>query len=120
MSIPHPKGGSIVWTCVKDHIIDEKEQNKAIGLCGFDYKLFEEDEGGRVREVLEGYPYLKNIIELRPGYLVKQMAKINKMVGMNNRILMSGGKKWLRLVCNFTRQEFWKCIVCILLVVKYG
>ena len=25
VSVPHPKGGAIVWTCVKDHIIDEKE-----------------------------------------------------------------------------------------------
>ena len=22
VSIPHPKGGNIVWTCVKDHIIE--------------------------------------------------------------------------------------------------
>ena len=43
VSVPHPKGGIIVWTCVKDHIIDEKEDYKEIGLCGFDYKLFEEE-----------------------------------------------------------------------------
>ena len=46
MSVPHPKGGTIVWTCVKDHIIDEKEGYKDIGLRGLDYKLFEEEEGG--------------------------------------------------------------------------
>ena len=46
MSVPHPKGGDIVWTCMNNHIIDEKEQYQAIGLCGFDYKLFEEEEGG--------------------------------------------------------------------------
>ena len=23
VSVPHPKVGTIVWTCVKDHIIDE-------------------------------------------------------------------------------------------------
>ena len=34
MSVPHPKGGAIVWTCVKDHIIDEKEGYKDIGLRG--------------------------------------------------------------------------------------
>ena len=37
----HPRGGSIVWNCVKDHIINEKEDRKDIGLRGFDYKLFE-------------------------------------------------------------------------------
>ena len=40
VSVPHPKGGATVWTCVKDHIIDEKEDYKDIVLCGFDYKLF--------------------------------------------------------------------------------
>ena len=40
MSVPHPKGGGIVCNCVMDNIIDEKEQYEAIGLCGFDYKLF--------------------------------------------------------------------------------
>ena len=50
MSVPHPKGGAIVWTCVKDHIIDEKEDYKYIGLRGFDYKLFEEEEGGGTRK----------------------------------------------------------------------
>ena len=40
VSVPHPKGGDIVWTCVKDHIIDEKEDYKSIGLRGFDYTLF--------------------------------------------------------------------------------
>ena len=46
MSVPHPKGGGgVVWNCVKDHIIDEKEDYKDIGLSEFDYKLFEEEEG---------------------------------------------------------------------------
>ena len=30
--------------------------------------------------------------------------KMNEMVGMKNRILMSGGNKWLRLVHHFARQ----------------
>ena len=28
VSVPHPKGVVIVWTCVKDHIINEKEDYK--------------------------------------------------------------------------------------------
>ena len=48
MAIAHPKGGNIFWTCVKDNVIKEKEDYKAIGLCGFDYKLFEEEEGGGI------------------------------------------------------------------------
>ena len=46
VSVPHPKGGTIIWTCVKDHIIDEKEDYKEIGLRVFDYSLFEEEDGG--------------------------------------------------------------------------
>ena len=30
VSVPHPKGGAIFWTCVKDRIIDEKEDYKDI------------------------------------------------------------------------------------------
>ena len=46
VSIPHLRGGNIVWTCVKDNIIEEKWEYEAIGICGYDYKLFEEEEGG--------------------------------------------------------------------------
>ena len=46
MSVPHHKGGNIFWSCVKDHITEEKEQYKTTGLHVFDYKLFEEEEGG--------------------------------------------------------------------------
>ena len=38
VSTPHPEGGGIVWTCVKDDIIKEKGDYEAIGLRGFDYK----------------------------------------------------------------------------------
>ena len=71
MSIPHPKGKNIVWTCVKDNIINEKEEYKAIGLRGFDYRLFEEEEGGGTRQGLDGCPYLKHLIQLWPGDWVK-------------------------------------------------
>ena len=47
---------------MKDHIIDDEEQCGAIRLRGFDYKLFEEYEGGGTREGLYGYPYLNTII----------------------------------------------------------
>ena len=43
------KWGNIVWTCVKENIIKENEDYKAIGLCGFGYKLFEEEESREVQ-----------------------------------------------------------------------
>ena len=41
VSVPHPKREAIIWTCLKYHSIDEKEDYKDIGLRGFGYKLFE-------------------------------------------------------------------------------
>ena len=67
VSVPHPKGGKIVWTCMKDHLIDENEDYKEIGLLGFNYSLFEENEGGGKQEGLDGSPYLKHLIKLCPG-----------------------------------------------------
>ena len=52
---------------MKDHIINKKEDYKYIGLRGFDYKLFEEEEGGGNRKGLDGYTYLKHLIQLCPG-----------------------------------------------------
>ena len=82
--------GAIVWTCVKDHIIDEKEDYKYIGLRGFYYKLFEEEESGDTRQGLDGYPYLKNLIQLWKCDQVKQMANMNEAVGINNIFTMNG------------------------------
>ena len=45
---------------------------------------------------------------------------MNEMVSMKNHILISRGKKRLRLVCHFTSQGLWKCIGCILSLVTYG
>ena len=57
----HPKVGNIVWTCAEDNIFRGGYYYKAIRLCGLCYQLFEEEEGGGVREVIYGYPYLKHI-----------------------------------------------------------
>ena len=46
VSVMHPKRGNIVWNCVKYNIIKEKYQYNAIGLHGFEYKLFQEEESG--------------------------------------------------------------------------
>ena len=90
MSVPHPTGGEIVWTCVKYHIIDEKEDYKDIGIHGFDYKILEEEEGRGIIEGLDGYHYLKYIIQLWPCDWVKQMTKMNEAVGMKSRFTMDG------------------------------
>ena len=118
VSFPYPKGGNIVWNCAKNNIIDEEEQYESIGLRGFDYKLFEEEEVEMTREGLDRYPYLNHIIQLWPGDWVEHMAKINEAVGMKNCLKMYGGGK--RIVRPLRRQEFWKCIGCIISEITYG
>ena len=44
--VPHLKEGNIVWTCVEDNILEEKDYQKDIGLRGFGYTLCEEEEVG--------------------------------------------------------------------------
>ena len=73
--MPHPKVGTIVWTCVKDHVIEEKEDYKEIGLRGFNCSIFEKKEGGGKREGLDGSPYLKYLIKLWLGNWEKHMEK---------------------------------------------
>ena len=48
---------------MKDNIIEEKDQYKAIELHGFCYKLFEEEEGGGFQEGLGGFNYLNHLIQ---------------------------------------------------------
>ena len=43
---------------------------------------------------------------------------MNEVVCMKNRVKFNRGGK--RKVKKFTRQEFWKCIGCILSAVTYG
>ena len=73
VSVTHPKGGNIVWTCVKDHIFRENDHYISIGLRGYDYILFKYGEGKGVRYGLDSYTYLKNFIQLWPGDWLKQM-----------------------------------------------
>ena len=73
---------------------------------------------GGTREGFDRYPYLKHLIQLWPGDWVKQMEKMNEVVVIRNRFTINGGGK--RLVRPFKRQEFWKCIDCIISTVTYG
>ena len=51
-------------------------------------------------------------------WLGKTDGKMNEAVCMKNRITLDGGGE--RQVQKFKRQEFCKCIGCILLAVTYG
>ena len=64
------------------------------------------------------YTYLKHLICLWSGDWVKQMGKMSEAVVIKNHYTINGGGRWL--VRPFKRQEFWKCIGCILSVGTYG
>ena len=84
VTVPYLKGGNTICNCVKDIIIKENEYYKAIGIRGFDCKIFEEEQGGGVQKGLYRYPYLRHLIELWPGGWVKKMTKINVAVDKKN------------------------------------
>ena len=88
---------------MKDDSIEKKDDYKAIVLCGFDYELFEEEDSGGVQKLLDGYPYLKHLIQLWPGCWVKHMLKMNKAVGEKDNFYNYGGRK--QLVHPFTRNN---------------
>ena len=60
---------------MKDHVIEEKEEYKDIGIRGFNYSVFDEKKGGGKGEGLDGSPYLKHLIKFRPGDWGKKMEK---------------------------------------------
>ena len=58
MEVSGSDGKKILWEVVYDRVIDEGKDHYEIGLRGFDFNLFDEDEEGVVREGLSGYNYL--------------------------------------------------------------
>ena len=40
---------NVLWEVVNDHVVEEPSDHKDIGLRGFDFNIFDEDEEGVVR-----------------------------------------------------------------------
>ena len=89
-----------------------------IGQQGFEYTVFEEEEDGGMRKVIYGYPYLKHIIYLLPGYWEQYLGKMNESVCDQNLLQQESRKTWA--IKFFPKNEPWKFIGCILLTVTYG
>ena len=51
---------------VDDYVVEDPGDHEDIGLRGFDFNIFDEDEEGFVREGCSE-PYLKILIKLWPG-----------------------------------------------------
>ena len=78
---------------MKDNVVGGNQEYKAIGIREFDYKLFEEEEGGGVQEGIDGYPYLKHLIELCPGIYIQNLSKMNKEISERNQHQKELGKR---------------------------
>ena len=44
----------LLWEVVGDHVVEEPSDHEEIGLRGFDFNIFDEDEEGVVREECSG------------------------------------------------------------------
>ena len=67
------------WEVGGDHVVEEPCDHEDIGLRGFDFNIFDEDEEGVVREECSG-PYLRFLIKLWPGYWIDRLKRINQKV----------------------------------------
>ena len=61
----------VLWGGVDDHVVEEPSDHKDIGLRGFDFNIFDEDEEGVVRE---------RLIKLWPGDWISQLKRMNRKV----------------------------------------
>ena len=60
---------NVLWEVVGDHVVEEPSDHEDIGIRGFDFNIFDEDEEGVAREGCSE-PYLKMLIKLWPGDLM--------------------------------------------------
>ena len=58
----------VIWGVVDDHVVEEEKYRAKIGIRGFDFNFFDEDEERTVGEGLSEYPYLLMLMKLRYGY----------------------------------------------------
>ena len=66
----------MLWEVVGDHVVEEPSDHEDIGLRGFDFNIFDEDEEGVAREEC-GEPYSKMLIKLWPEDWIDQLKKMN-------------------------------------------
>ena len=68
----------------ENHFVEEPTDNEEIGLRGFDFDFFDEDEEGVVREGYSEFPYLLMLIKLWAGNWNTQLNSVNQKVDEDN------------------------------------
>ena len=74
----------VLWEVVNDHVVEEPTNHEEIGLRGFGFNLFNEDEEGVVREGSSDFQYLLMLIKLRTGNWKAQLKSMNQKVDEDN------------------------------------
>ena len=71
---------NVLWEVVDDHVVEEPSDHEEIGLQGFYFNVFDEDEEGVVREGSSEFPYLLILINIWPGDWISHLKRINRKV----------------------------------------
>ena len=90
---------------VGDHVVEEPCDHVDIGLRGFDFHIFDEDEEGVVREECSE-PHLKMLINLWPGYWIDHLKRMNRKVDEENGKQFNKGNVRYCKVRRFSSNEF--------------
>ena len=69
---------------VDDHMVEQPTDHEEIGLRGFEFKFFDKDEEGVVREGSSEFAYLLIFIKLWPGDWISQLKRMNQKVDEDN------------------------------------
>ena len=69
----------VIWEVVDNHVIEDPSDHEDIGLQGFDFNIFDEDEEGVVREGCSEL-YLLILIQLWPGDWISRLKRMNQKV----------------------------------------
>ena len=70
MEVSGSDGNKFIWEVVDNHIV-------YIGIMGFNFNFFDEDEEGVVRELLIEYPFLLMLMKISPSNWKNQFERIN-------------------------------------------
>ena len=77
-------GNKVLWEVVDDHITEEETYHYEIGLRGFDFNFFDEDEKRVVREESSEFPHLLTLIKICHGDWNTQFKRMNLKVDEEN------------------------------------
>ena len=105
---------------VDDNVVEEPTYHEDIGLRGFDFNVFDQDEEGVVREGSSKFPYLLMLINLWPGNWKTQLKRMNQKLDEDNGKELNKGNVWCRKIRRFSRNEFWKNIGCLISAPNFG